>query len=86
MVITATLLMLIIIVPVIALTLFFAGNTARATRSRVRPNGTTHHAGTGDLDCALMIIIALGAPPGSAPTSSTLPPLDCIDAQRPLPA
>ena len=42
MVITATLLMLIIIVPVIALTLLFAWNTARATpRPSTTRNGTT---------------------------------------------
>ncbi len=92
MVITATLLMLIIIVPVIALTLFFAwkyrqSNTAN-TEADYDPEW--HHSTTLELviwTVPLLIIIALGALTWIG-THKLDPyrPLDRIDAQRPLDA
>jgi len=91
MVITATLLMLIIIVPVIILTLLFAwkyrqGN--KASEDDYAPDW--HHSTALELviwSVPLMIIIALGALTWIG-THKLDPyrPLDRIDAQRPLPA
>ena len=89
MVITATLLMLIIIVPVIALTLFFAWKY-RQSNTEAEYDPEWHHSTTLELviwTVPLMIIIALGALTWIG-THKLDPyrPLDRIDAQRPLPA
>ncbi len=90
LVITATLLMLLIIVPVIALTLWFAWkyrqNNAANTEADYDPEW--HHSTTLELviwTVPLLIIIALGAITWIA-THKLDPyrPLDRIDAQRPL--
>ena len=89
MVITATLLMLIIIVPVIALTLFFAWKYRQGnTEAEYEPEW--HHSTTLELviwTVPLLIIIALGALTWIG-THKLDPyrPLDRIDAQRALPA
>lgn len=90
LVITATLLMLVIIVPVIALTLWFAWkyrqNNAANTEADYDPEW--HHSTTLELviwTVPLLIIIALGAITWIG-THKLDPyrPLDRIDAQRPL--
>jgi cytochrome o ubiquinol oxidase subunit 2 len=90
LVITATVLMLLIIVPVIALTLWFAWkyrqNNAANTEADYDPEW--HHSTTLELviwTVPLLIIIALGAITWIA-THKLDPyrPLDRIDAQRPL--
>ena len=92
LVITATLLMLLIIVPVIALTLWFAWkyrqNNAANTEADYDPEW--HHSTTLELviwTVPLMIIIALGALTWIG-THKLDPyrPLDRIDAQRAVPA
>ncbi|MFM6992582.1 MAG: ubiquinol oxidase subunit II [Rhodoferax sp.] len=89
MVITATLLMLIIIVPVIALTLFFAWKYRQGnTEAEYEPEW--HHSTSLELviwTVPLLIIIALGALTWIG-THKLDPyrPLDRIDAQRALPA
>ena len=89
MVITATLLMLIIIVPVIALTLFFAWKY-RQSNTEAEYDPEWHHSTTLELviwTVPLMIIIALGALTWIG-THKLDPyrPLDRIDAQRAVPA
>lgn len=88
MVITATLLMLIIIVPVIALTLFFAWKY-RQGNTEAEYDPEWHHSTSLELviwTVPLLIIIALGALTWIG-THKLDPyrPLDRIDAQRPLP-
>ena len=89
MVVTATLLMLIIIVPVIALTLFFAWKY-RQSNTEAEYDPEWHHSTSLELviwTVPLLIIIALGALTWIG-THKLDPyrPLDRIDAQRPLPA
>ena len=89
MVITATLLMLIIIVPVIALTLFFAWKY-RQSNTEAEYDPEWHHSTSLELviwTVPLLIIIALGALTWIG-THKLDPyrPLDRIDAQRALPA
>jgi cytochrome o ubiquinol oxidase subunit 2 len=89
MVITATLLMLVIIVPVIALTLFFAWKS-RQGNTEAEYDPEWHHSTTLELviwTVPLLIIIALGALTWIG-THKLDPyrPLDRIDAQRPLAA
>lgn len=89
MVVTATWLMLIIIVPVIALTLFFAWKY-RQGNTEAEYDPEWHHSTTLELviwTVPLLIIIALGALTWIG-THKLDPyrPLDRIDAQRPLPA
>ena len=89
MVITATLLMLIIIVPVIALTLFFAWKY-RQGNTEAEYDPEWHHSTSLELviwTVPLLIIIALGALTWIG-THKLDPyrPLDRIDAQRPMPA
>ena len=89
MVITATLLMLIIIVPVIALTLFFAWKY-RQGNTEAEYDPEWHHSTTLELviwTVPLVIIIALGALTWIG-THKLDPyrPLDRVDAQRPLDA
>ncbi|MFZ3125834.1 MAG: ubiquinol oxidase subunit II [Acidovorax sp.] len=89
MVITATLLMLVIIVPVIAFTLFFAWKYRQGnTEAEYEPEW--HHSTTLELmiwTVPLFIVIALGALTWIG-THKLDPyrPLDRIDAQRPLAA
>ena len=89
MVITATLLMLIIIVPVIALTLFFAWKY-RQSNTEAEYDPEWHHSTTLELviwTVPLMIIIALGALTWIGPHKlDPYRPLDRIDAQRAVPA
>nr|WP_315478242.1 ubiquinol oxidase subunit II [uncultured Rhodoferax sp.] len=92
MVITATLLMLIIIVPVIALTLFFAWKYRQGNpeATEVDYDPEWHHSTSLELviwTVPLLIIIALGALTWIG-THKLDPyrPLDRIDAQRALPA
>jgi cytochrome o ubiquinol oxidase subunit II len=92
MVITATLLMLIIIVPVIALTLWFAWKyrQSNAANTEADYDPEWHHSTTLELviwTVPLLIIIALGALTWIG-THQLDPyrPLDRIDAQRPLAA
>lgn len=92
MVITATLLMLIIIVPVIALTLWFAWKyrQSNAANTEADYDPEWHHSTTLELviwTVPLLIIIALGALTWIG-THKLDPyrPLDRIDAQRPLDA
>lgn len=89
MVITATLLMLIIIVPVIALTLLFAWKY-RQGNTEAEYDPEWHHSTTLELviwTVPLLIIIALGAITWIG-THKLDPyrPLDRIDAQRAVPA
>ncbi len=89
LVVTATLLMLIIIVPVIALTLFFAWKY-RQTNTEAEYDPEWHHSTTLELviwTVPLLIIIALGAVTWIG-THKLDPyrPLDRVDAGRPLPA
>jgi cytochrome o ubiquinol oxidase subunit 2 len=89
MVVTATLLMLIIIVPVIALTLFFAWKY-RENNTEATYEPEWHHSTSLELviwTVPLLIIIALGALTWIG-THKLDPyrPLDRIDAQRALPA
>ena len=89
LVITATLLMLIIIVPVIALTLFFAWKY-RQNNTEAEYDPEWHHSTTLELviwTVPLLIIIALGAVTWIG-THKLDPyrPLDRVDASRPLPA
>ena len=89
LVITATLLMLVIIVPVIALTLFFAWKY-RQGNTEAEYDPEWHHSTTLELviwSVPLAIIIILGAL--TWVTTHKLDPyrpLDRIDAQRPVPA
>ena len=89
LVITATLLMLVIIVPVIALTLFFAWKY-RQGNTDAEYDPEWHHSTTLELviwSVPLAIIIILGAL--TWVTTHKLDPyrpLDRIDAQRPVPA
>lgn len=88
MVVTATLLMLIIIVPVIALTLLFAWKY-RQGNTNAEYDPEWHHSTSLELviwTVPLLIIIALGALTWIG-THKLDPyrPLDRIDAQRPLP-
>jgi cytochrome o ubiquinol oxidase subunit 2 len=92
LVITATVLMLLIIVPVIGLTLWFAWkyrqNNAANTEADYDPEW--HHSTTLELviwTVPLLIIIALGALTWiSTHKLDPYRPLDRIDAHRPLPA